>query len=659
MKFGRVCISLRLRIAAIGAVGLIGLSFVGACYLQGAISQERHQEVAEAASAISRLAAEVHENLLKARDAEKEFMLTADESMIGEQARAVERMRRGLDTLNKRLAAIGEDELAKRAEAVGRAVDRYSKHFGEAVAARRTIGLTPDAGIEGAIRSAIRAIEVELGKFDDPRLAAGIHPVRRYEREHMLSRDGLSQLGFTAALEALKEAIEAAKLPPSAKASVTDNLANYARDFTEWRRAADQAADAAALTSAETANIVPAVEQIAKKVNALYADAVASNTASREQTRLRILIAMGLAFVAVAALSLFIGLSISRPLTAITAAMRRLADGELDLALPGLGRKDEIGAIAEAVEAFKALAVRKARADAEEREKLARAAAAERKAEMGRLASAFETAVGRVVTTVSSSAQQLQTSANRLSKTAETTQQLSSMVAGASMQASANVQTVAASADELAGSVAEIARQVQASSKIAAEAVEQASATDLRMNELAALAARVGDVVEFITAIAGQTNLLALNATIEAARAGKSGKGFAVVAQEVKALAAQTAKATGEISAQISGMQAATHDSVLAIKEIGQIIQNIAGIANNVAVAVEEQGAATGEIARNVQEAAKGTAEVADKIGDVSRGASETGSASQEVLSAAASLTTQSDHLRAELDKFLATIRAA
>jgi methyl-accepting chemotaxis protein len=233
------------------------------------------------------------------------------------------------------------------------------------------------------------------------------------------------------------------------------------------------------------------------------------------------------------------------------------------------------------------------------------------------------------------------------------------VVASASTEASSNVQTVATAADELAASVVQIARQVEESNRIAAHAVDQAGKTDQRMSELSALASRIGDVVKFITDIAEQTNLLALNATIEAARAGNSGRGFAVVAQEVKALAAQTAKATGEISAQITAMQAATRDSAGAIKEIGRIIQQIYEIANNIAASVEQQGAATAEIARNVQEAAKGTVEVARTIGDVSRGASDTGTASSEVLTAAISLSTESSHLKSELESFLGTVRAA
>jgi methyl-accepting chemotaxis protein len=211
----------------------------------------------------------------------------------------------------------------------------------------------------------------------------------------------------------------------------------------------------------------------------------------------------------------------------------------------------------------------------------------------------------------------------------------------------------------MSASVTEISRQVHDSSRIAGEAVRQAERTDARINELSLAAGRIGDVVKLITEIAEQTNLLALNATIEAARAGESGRGFAVVASEVKALAAQTAKATDEISVQINGMQAATLDSVEAIKEISTTISRIADIASTIAATVEEQGAATAEIARNVSEAAKGTAEVAEKITQVNRGASATGSASAQVLASARSLSKESGSLKTEVENFLSTVRAA
>jgi methyl-accepting chemotaxis protein len=211
----------------------------------------------------------------------------------------------------------------------------------------------------------------------------------------------------------------------------------------------------------------------------------------------------------------------------------------------------------------------------------------------------------------------------------------------------------------MTSSVQEIGRQVHESSKIAGEAVTQAEKTDARINQLSEAASRIGDVVKLITAIAEQTNLLALNATIEAARAGEAGRGFAVVAAEVKALAAQTAKATDEISGQIAGMQVATQQSVTAIKTIGGTITRISEITATIAAAIEEQGAATVEISRNVQEAAKGTAQVAGHIADVNRGAGETGSASAQVLSSARSLAGESNHLKVEVAKFLDTVRAA
>jgi len=377
----------------------------------------------------------------------------------------------------------------------------------------------------------------------------------------------------------------------------------------------------------------------------------------------------------------FIGRSIIKPLTAMTAAMGELASGNFDVVLPGLGRKDEIGDMARSIEGFKVKAAEKARLEAEQQHARERAAAAEqaaaeerqaaekqtasereeaaRKAAMHKLANAFEAAVGGIIETVSSASTELEAAANTLTRTADTTQQLSTVVASASEEASANVQSVASATEEMSASISEIGRQVQESSKIAIEAVKQAEHTDARINELSKAAARIGDVVKLITSVAEQTNLLALNATIEAARAGDAGRGFAVVAHEVKALAAQTAKATDEISSQITGMQTATEESVAAIKEIGGTIGRISEISATIAAAVQEQGAATQEISRNVGEAAKGTAQVATNITDVNRGASETGSACAQVLSSAHSLSNESNRLKAEVGKFLNTVRAA
>jgi methyl-accepting chemotaxis protein len=314
--------------------------------------------------------------------------------------------------------------------------------------------------------------------------------------------------------------------------------------------------------------------------------------------------------------------------------------------------------MAKAVEVFKSNAVARQALEAEGREAEARTVA-QRRADMHKMADDFESAVGEIVETVSSASTELEASAGTLTTAAEHAQELTTMVAAASEEASTNVQSVASATEEMASSVNEISRQVQESARMASEAVDQARTTNDRIGELSIAAARIGDVVELINTIAGQTNLLALNATIEAARAGEAGRGFAVVASEVKALAEQTAKATGEIGQQIGSIQGATKDSVGAIKEISGTIERLSEISSAIAVAVEQQGAATQEISRNVQQAAQGTQQVSSRITDVQRGASETGSASSQVLLAAQSLSSDSNRLKLEVGKFLNSVRVA
>jgi methyl-accepting chemotaxis protein/aerotaxis receptor len=346
--------------------------------------------------------------------------------------------------------------------------------------------------------------------------------------------------------------------------------------------------------------------------------------------------------------------AVGRPLGQLNAGMAKIGQGLFNSRIV-IERDDEIGVALRNVQAMQA----KLGFDREEQKDTEKRTALQRKADMTKLANGFEAAVGEIVETVSSASTELEASAGTRTSTAERAQQLSTVVAGASEEASANVQSVASATEELSSSVNEISRQVQESARMAREAVDQARVTNDRVSELSKAAARIGDVVELINTIAGQTNLLALNATIEAARAGDAGRGFAVVASEVKALAEQTAKATGEIGQQITGIQGATQESVHAIKEISGTIEKLSEISSTIAAAVEEQGAATQEISRNVQQAAQGTQQVSSNITDVQRGASETGSASAQVLSAAQSLSGDSNRLKLEVGKFLNSVRAA
>ncbi|GAB2176037.1 methyl-accepting chemotaxis protein [Dongia sp. agr-C8] len=454
---------------------------------------------------------------------------------------------------------------------------------------------------------------------------------------------------------------------PEDAAKLDDFAARYATLYASIRQAADLGLankndEAMAILSAQireplaklTTDMV-ALSEAAIKFQDESSDAA---TASTWSTVYLVLTMVGLGLAMGLGLALFIAsFGISKPIAAITGAMRALANGDKTIAVPGQDRKDEIGTMAAALGVFKDNMIEADRLR-EEQEAAKQRSEAERRQAMLDLADRFEGSVGSVVNGVTAAATQLQSTAQSMSATAEQTSRQSTAVAAASEETTQNVQTVASATEELSASIGEITSQVSESTRIVGEAVAQANDTNSKVQGLADAAQRIGDVVRLINDIAGQTNLLALNATIEAARAGEAGKGFAVVASEVKTLATQTGKATEEIAGQVRAIQEATESSAQAISSIVQTINRVSEISTAIASAVEEQGAATQEISRNVQQAAQGTQEVSGNISGVTDAAGQTGHAARQVLDSAGELSRNGTLLKTQVEEFLRTVRA-
>jgi methyl-accepting chemotaxis protein len=658
MRFVRFQLRLTHKIAAIGFVGVVGLAAVGLIYQQGTWAQDSVRKVAEDARAILGLTKRISIEMLEARRDEKNFLLRKQESYVKHHAQLSSAIGRDFDELKAMVKSAGYSALADQIGIIHDAFENYANDFAVLAIVQTKIGLNETSGLSGSLRKAVDIVEAGVSEINDPKLTGRLLTMRRHEKDFMLWRDESYAGEFKKAVVAFSAVLMEMDLPYDVQEKLSLNLDKYSRDFVGWVAAAQQVMRSDADLTTTFQSLEPKVVAAIAEIDRLSGMADASERELREAMKMRMVSAMALAALAMCMLSFLLGRAISQPISAMTAALTGLAAGDFNVALPGQSRRDEIGEMAGAARIFKDNMIETERLRAEQLVDQ-QAQSLERRDERLRLASGFQDAVGSIVDKVSSEATELEAAASTLTRTAEATLELSGVVSGASGEASSNIQSVAAATGEMTSSVEEIGRQVVHSRKIAQSAVEHARSTDARITALSQAAGRIGEVVQLITGIAEQTNLLALNATIEAARAGDAGRGFAVVAQEVKALAAQTAKATDEIGKQILGMQSATQESVDAIKQIGAVILQISDVSGVIAAAVEEQGAATREIARNVQMASDGAGRVGSAIADVHQGAADTGSASGQVLSSAQSLSNQASQLKLEVESFLASIRAA
>jgi methyl-accepting chemotaxis protein len=636
-------------------LGLAGVVIIGTFYLLGRQFEHRSRLTEEKFATLTTLTSKLSESLLQARQVATEFLQKPNDKKTALHEQILKSAADYLARIEPMVEALPDKDPLRDASAFRPGINSYTTRFANVVTAQKLIGYTENDGLQGKLRTAVHSVEDKLKKFDQPRLAVLMLMMRRHEKDFMLRGDEKYGDELDKRYdEFIAQLAKTDDLPDDTRKEIKSLLQAYRQSFIGYEAGQttlnEEAADLAQIYD----RLRPTLSEVRKAADERLE--VVRAEAKAVQQAIFWAICVTMAMVAVAAL--LFGRYLSQPLVKMTTAMQDLAQGNVDTTVVRFNRRDEIGVISRALSVFheKLLENRKLTQD---QVRMQQEAETERKVAMRRIADGFEHTVGRIIETVSSASSEIELAAGSLTRTAEVTQGLSATVAAASDQSSASVRSAAAASEQMAVSVTEIGGKVRESHKVAHAAVQQAEQTNARIAELSQSAGRIGEVIKIITAVAEQTNLLALNATIEAARAGDAGRGFAVVASEVKALAAQTAKATDEIGAQIAQMRTATQHSVAAIKEIGGTISQISEIASAIAAAVEQQGAATQKIAQNVQQAAQGATQVTSSITDVNRGATDTGAAAGQVHTLASSLVSESNTLKTEVENFLATVRAA
>lgn len=649
-----------------GTVGIVGM-------MQGGGLFAEYRQLARESNASANFAAEMMntrmavKNYIISKSPEAATAVRANEKMLLDDLAA----KRSLFTDPAKLALL--DEIEQKVKAYEAAFNRVTEHQ-----ARRDALVTQDMDVLGPDLAATLTQIMESASADGDAIAA--FEAAQVQERFLLGRIYATKFLLSNKPEDFERAMAEFKAVEGQAAEMLAELQNPTRRqlaarFGEGKaRYAEIFAEVRDVITARNQIIVTELDVIGPQVMEIAYGLKARNQAQEEElgrhaTSLLTTLELTVAAASLVALLIgmlvawAIGMGISRPITAMTAAMRRLADGDHGVDIPAQDHKDEVGSMAEAVAVFKQNAIERDAAmkreeEMREKEMAEIRAREERAKKLEQLIKGFEAESQELVSALEASAQQLQESSSTVSAAAEQTDQQSAAVAAASQEASTNVQTVASASEELKSSIEEISRQVVGAADIASQAATSADDAESKIRRLEQAAKQIGEVTSLINDIAEQTNLLALNATIESARAGEAGKGFAVVANEVKSLASQTGQATEDIRRQIEEMQRETALSAQAVQSISQIVRQVAEYTTSISSAIEEQTAATDEIAQNVNQASGATAEVASNIEGVAQASAQTGQAAKDLLQVSQDLGERSSGMKGSVERFLSGVKA-
>ncbi len=641
------------QVGAIGVAALIGFALIGALYV--AISSQRTaaQTELDQASARRSTTNQIIIRVLQLRLDEDNLVLRHDASALASHATTASVVGDLMTDLSGRLVTEQNRTLLTKIRAD---FTDYLTLFKTTAADVAAIGLTEEDGLRGRLRLTAHDIESKVADVTQPRLMISMLSMRRHEKDFIERQDPKYAEALRLEGVTFDDVLQKSALPTATLSAIHDNVAAYLRDFQGLVSATARQKDDLRKMNANIEENAPRIRALSEAIGARALEAKATADASRAMlTTILGTTAVGIA-TASGLLAWLIGHGIARPITAMTAAMKALAAGDKTIEIPGAGRGDEVGAMAEAVSVFRSNMIEAERLASQQAS--AQAVKARRQEAMNQHTQDFGASISGVMASLATAAGDMRQAADAMTQTAGAVHEQAAETATGAARSSRDLTSVAAAVEQMTASIEEIARQVASATKVAHEAVRQSEIGQGSIKLLAESTSRIGSVVSLISDIAGQTNLLALNATIEAARAGDAGKGFAVVAGEVKALATQTTKATAEIGAQIAAIQNATGSAIAVMDEIGSVIAKVEHVSSAIAAAVEEQSVTTREIASSVQAVTTSVETASSAMNQVVGNADKGGQVALSVTAGADEIARQSGLLRAEVDNFLQAVRA-